>query len=162
MAPATGSTWDGASDRDLLLTIIDEGGPGSSKWQVIADKMQAKGYTFTKEACRQHFQKIRKESRSSNPGGPSPVRPGPIVPKTRAPKGTNSAKSTPRKGKSMTDSFATTNGSSNSFDDDDDDMITPSKRKRTVKEEFGVQSAPLFKIEGQGVETKPIDLDQDE
>jgi hypothetical protein len=48
MAPA-GSVWEHKSDKDLLLTIIDQ---GSLQWPTISDKMQAKGYTFTKEACR--------------------------------------------------------------------------------------------------------------
>ena len=51
MAPGA-STWDHASDKDLLLTIIDAGGPGAAKWAQICDKMTSKGYTFTKEACR--------------------------------------------------------------------------------------------------------------
>ena len=61
----------------------------------------------------------------------------------------------------MIDSFPTTNGFSD--DDDDEDMSTPAKRKRTVKyEEDGCQSAPLFKVEGQGTDEKPIDLERQE
>lgn len=50
MAP--GSIWDHAADKDLLLTIIDAGGPGAAKWEIVSSTMQGKGYTFTKEACR--------------------------------------------------------------------------------------------------------------
>ena len=66
----------------------------------------------------------------------------------------------------MTDSFQSTNGSAsgNGYDEEDDEeMTTPAKRKRTVKkEEDGSQTAPLFKIEGEGVEAKPIDLEHEE
>jgi hypothetical protein len=119
----------------------------------------------------QHFQKIRKEARSggSNNGGSSPVRPAPVFKVTKP---STSAKSTPRKPKSTTDSFQTANGSfstkngsfDNSYVDDDEEMTTPVKRQRTVKMEGqgNSQSAPVFKIEGQGVEHEPIDLENDE
>jgi hypothetical protein len=48
MAPQ-GSVWDHSADKDLLLTIIEE---GSFKWDIISAKMSSKGYTFTKEAVR--------------------------------------------------------------------------------------------------------------
>jgi hypothetical protein len=51
MAPRI-STWDHKSDKDLLLTIIEMGQLKSIMWPEIANKMVAKGYTFTKEACR--------------------------------------------------------------------------------------------------------------
>jgi hypothetical protein len=44
--------WDHRSDKDFLLAIIDEGSLKSIVWPIIAQKMQAKGYTFTHEACR--------------------------------------------------------------------------------------------------------------
>jgi hypothetical protein len=45
------SVWNYDSDVELLLTII-EVGDKSILWDKIAGKMQAKGFTFTKEACR--------------------------------------------------------------------------------------------------------------
>jgi hypothetical protein len=48
------SQWNHESDKDLLLTIIEEGQLKSIDWLLIAGKLQAKGkgYTFTNEACR--------------------------------------------------------------------------------------------------------------
>lgn len=88
-----------------------------------------------------------------------------------------SKKPTPRKSKSSANSFATTNASFSTKDgsfavegygngndynqDDEEEMITPAKRKRVTKMEENGQSAPIFKIEGQGEERKPIDLEKD-
>ncbi|XMA10337.1 hypothetical protein WAI453_003128 [Rhynchosporium graminicola] len=48
-----GSTWTGDADRDMLLTIIEEGGSGKSiPWPEVARNLQTKGYTFSHEACR--------------------------------------------------------------------------------------------------------------
>lgn len=53
MAPkAGGSQWDHKSDKDLLLSIIDNGALKGIDWKSIAEKMVAKGYTFSHEACR--------------------------------------------------------------------------------------------------------------
>ncbi|KAF8856287.1 hypothetical protein BDZ45DRAFT_561403, partial [Acephala macrosclerotiorum] len=73
------SQWNYEADRDLLLAIIDEGALKSVIWPKISEKMAAKGYTFTHEACRQHFQKIRKESKSAPKfaAGNSPPTPTP-------------------------------------------------------------------------------------
>jgi hypothetical protein len=46
------SQWDHKADKDLLLAIIENGDLKSISWPVIAGKMNAKGYTFTHEACR--------------------------------------------------------------------------------------------------------------
>jgi hypothetical protein len=105
----------------------------------------------------QHFQKIRKESRTSggNANGDSPS------PNKRA--NTNGVhKSTPRKSsKVQHGSFAQSQD-----DDDDEEMITPLKRKRTVKKEEGKEnggepSAYLFKMENAGPDGV-IDLETDQ
>jgi hypothetical protein len=122
----------------------------------------------------QHFQKIRKEARSGGgDGGDSPPRNS----ASRAPKANGSAKSTPRKSKSMTDSFSTDNtsfqtskgsfrnGNGHGYEDDDEEMTTPLKRKRLMKEEdFDNEgrNAPVFKMEGQGGQERPIDLENEE
>lgn len=70
----------------------------------------------------------------------------------------------------MTDSFATTNssfstgnGNGNVFDEDDDEeMTTPAKKRKVKKEEDVTQSAPVFKIEGNGFKERPIDLENDQ
>jgi len=46
------SQWDHKADKDLLLAIILNGELKSISWPLIAQKMQAKSYTFTHEACR--------------------------------------------------------------------------------------------------------------
>lgn len=115
----------------------------------------------------QHFQKIRNQARSggSNDGGSSPVQGNPRVSKP-----TSAKRSTPKKSKSTADSFSTPKSSfTQGYDyanneDDDDDMVIPTssnKRKRVMKMEGDGQSAPLFKVEGQGGERKPIDLDDE-
>ncbi len=110
----------------------------------------------------QHFQKIRKESRTSagnsNGDSPSPIK--------RA--NTNGVpKSTPRKN-SQASSKAQRSSFAQSYDDEDDEeeMSTPLKRKRTVKKEEGKengdeQSAYLFKMEDVGP-NGVIDLERDE
>jgi len=49
----TDERLDHKADKDLLLAIIEEGSLKNIIWPNISDKMQAKNYTFTKEACRQ-------------------------------------------------------------------------------------------------------------
>jgi hypothetical protein len=51
MAPQ-GSVWDHKADKDLLLVIIGEGQLKGINWSTVSEKLQAKNYTFTKEACR--------------------------------------------------------------------------------------------------------------
>ncbi|KAE9371970.1 hypothetical protein N431DRAFT_339252 [Stipitochalara longipes BDJ] len=146
------SQWDHKADKDLLLAIIENGDLKSISWPTIAGKMQAKAYTFTHEACRQHFQKIRKESRNGAGGG------GDSSPPKRSQ--TNGVhKSTPRKGSKAHGSFAET------INDDDEEELntTPSKKRKIFKKEEGKenseeQSAYQFKMEQGGV----IDLENDE
>jgi hypothetical protein len=129
--------------------------------------------TSADHTCSQHFQKIRREARngSGNDGSSSPIRNS--VPKVT--KANGSAKSTPRKPKSMTDSFSTKNSSfansngsfanGNGYEDDDEEMTTPVKRKRTMKDE-GLENdgrnALVFKQENQGGQESPIDLEHEE
>jgi len=49
------STWDAKADKDLLLSIIDDGQLKSINWPSISSKMKAKNYTFSNEACRYVF-----------------------------------------------------------------------------------------------------------
>jgi hypothetical protein len=50
MAP--GGVWDHKADKDLLLAIIAEGQLTGIIWPNVSEKMQAKGYNFSKEGCR--------------------------------------------------------------------------------------------------------------
>ncbi|KAK0127854.1 hypothetical protein ONS96_007355 [Cadophora gregata f. sp. sojae] len=158
------SQWDQKADRDLLLAIIDEGALKGIVWPKIALALQAKGYTFTHEACRQHFQKIRKQSsatNNANGNGTSNSTP------TASPK----KKATPRK----TPKAAANYGATMNDDDDDEDLPPPpsAKRKRVVKkEENGVgggvdeneRGSYQFKIEqlGGAEHAHVVDLEHDE
>jgi len=153
------SAWDHRSDKDLLLTIIENGNLVHIDWQSVSATMKSKNYTFSHEACRQHYQKIRKEARNSNGSSFST----PTKPNT-------SAKSTPasrRNGKGA-------NNHSFSNDDDEELLATPSnKRKRpTPKHEkaepedlggFLGQTAAQFKLEENNSDNyrSPIDLIND-
>ncbi|CZR53679.1 uncharacterized protein PAC_03559 [Phialocephala subalpina] len=136
------SQWDHKADRDLLLAIIEEGALKSVIWPTIAEKMNAKGYTFTHEACRQHFQKIRKESKSA--------------PKSAA--GNSPAAPTPRKRTSTTKTNGRTSNGTRSFSNDSEDFDTPSK-KRKFKEEVDFEQAYQFKAENPG---EVIDIEREE
>ncbi|KAL2066673.1 hypothetical protein VTL71DRAFT_2745 [Oculimacula yallundae] len=59
------SQWNGDADRDLLLAIIEDGSTKSINWPNVASTIQGKGYSFSHEACRQHFQKIRRNANAS-------------------------------------------------------------------------------------------------
>jgi hypothetical protein len=148
------STWDHKADKDLLLTIIEEGALKSIDWPNISARLTRKGYAFSKEACRQHFQKIRKDARANNEANSEA---------TSTPKrASNSlAKSAGNKGGKANGSFSY--GREN--DDDDEEMNTPTKRKRVTKVEkqedmagFNVQNAMLFKMEDMNGNRSPIDL----
>ncbi|RDL34004.1 uncharacterized protein BP5553_08372 [Venustampulla echinocandica] len=148
------SAWDHKSDKDLLLAIIENGVLKGIEWPKIAQKMTAKGYTFTHEGCRQHFQKIRKEARSD----PSPNPNSPVATPKKRPASSSKKVATPSKGKTFSDSFnstPTSKGNSFSFvkefdESEDDEIDTPQLnrvKKMKLENENGLQSAPLFKME---------------
>jgi len=144
------SNWDHKADKDLLLTIIEEGALKSIDWPNISARLAQKGYTFSKEACRQHFQKIRKDARANGEATPTPNRTS-----------NGLAKSAGNKGGKANGSFSY--GREN--EDDDEEMKTPTKRKRVAKLEkqedmasFNGQSAMLFKMEEMNGNGSPIDL----
>ncbi|KUJ09055.1 uncharacterized protein LY89DRAFT_741353 [Mollisia scopiformis] len=141
------SQWDAKADRDLLLAIIDEGALKSVLWPKIAQKMKDRGYTFSHEACRQHFQKIRKEAKSPS----------------------KSATSTPRKrstNDTPTSSFKSSSQKTNTTTSsilDDEDFETPTKKRKKnehpIKEEVDFQQAYRFKAENEG---EIIDIEREE
>ncbi|KAF3912002.1 hypothetical protein AA313_de0208783 [Arthrobotrys entomopaga] len=58
-------SWTIESEHKLLLTIIKLLNISQlPKWEDVSKEMQAQGLEFTPEGCRQHFQKIRKTSKS--------------------------------------------------------------------------------------------------
>ncbi|ESZ89456.1 hypothetical protein SBOR_10160 [Sclerotinia borealis F-4128] len=115
------SQWNHKADKDLLLAIIEGNNLKAIEWPMISEKLQKKGYSFTKEACRQHFQKIRKESRTGSPS---------------VSVNTTHATIPTKKRKSKAASFE------GGDEDEDDDEETPLKIKsKRVKKENGDQSA---------------------
>ncbi|KAI9647193.1 hypothetical protein NHQ30_003576 [Ciborinia camelliae] len=117
------SQWDHRADKDLLLAIIEGNNLKAIEWPAISEKLQKKGYSFTKEACRQHFQKIRKESRTGSPSVSTNTTPAATPAATPA-----------KKRKSKAASFED--------GDDDDEEETPTKVKsKRVKKENGNHSA---------------------
>ncbi|TVY88316.1 hypothetical protein LAWI1_G008397 [Lachnellula willkommii] len=154
------SIWKAESDSALLLEIIMTGDLKSLKWPAVSAALYKKGFSFTAEACRQHFQKLRKDYLGPNA---SPAK------RTKSNPGTPSKK--PKPTKSFVDlSNDTGNGNGNaessSFAHDDDDEefgVSPSplKRKREVKEEEEGQSAPRFKMEYADA-GRAVDLEQNE
>ncbi|CZT09227.1 uncharacterized protein RAG0_14059 [Rhynchosporium agropyri] len=185
-----GSTWTGDADRDMLLTIIEEGGSGKSiPWPEVARNLQNKGYTFSHEACRQHFQKIKRVAKqgstldptspADNNGGKSPF----IQRKLATPRKRSAVKKEAGLG-TPTRRLFTPIGPAHGFadmeDDDDDDELPPrsgrpgqpgAKRQRIVKQEEagydGDESrAYQFKTEQLGGPEHPehgaIDLERNE
>ncbi|KAI9774808.1 MAG: hypothetical protein M1840_000024 [Geoglossum simile] len=53
------SVWDVGQEKKLLLAIIDLTNPKPPQWPRVAEKL---GPQYTAEACRQHYQKIRRLS----------------------------------------------------------------------------------------------------
>jgi len=153
------STWDHKADKDLLLTIIEGQTLKSIDWKMVSAAMQQKSYTFSHEACRQHFQKIRKEARNSAGDG--------VFTPCKSSNGTKTTPASRRKASS----FANEDG------DDEEAFDTPTKKRKTKsakKEEtedmrglFG-QTAAQFKIEEfedgdeNGHTNAPIDLVNDD
>ncbi|EHK98899.1 hypothetical protein GLAREA_05576 [Glarea lozoyensis ATCC 20868] len=140
----TNTTWNHESDKDLLLTIIARGSLTSIVWKDIAAEMTALGYGFSHEACRQHFQKIRKQRRNALGTSSTP----------------SSSATTPKKRKTpdAPKTSATSKGNKNnttSVDVEDDDEgfeDTPTKKSKTAKVERGFLQAPIFKMEDTGRE----------
>ncbi|QSZ33747.1 hypothetical protein DSL72_005318 [Monilinia vaccinii-corymbosi] len=121
------SQWDHRADKDLLLAIIEGNNLKAIEWPVISERLNQKGYSFTKEACRQRFQKIRKESRTGSPAVSTNTTPAATQVKKR---------------KSKSASFEDVN--------EDDDEETPSKIKsKRMKKENANQSTPEL---GDGIE----------
>ncbi|RDW88083.1 hypothetical protein BP6252_00115 [Coleophoma cylindrospora] len=159
--------WDDRADKHLLFAIIEEGALKSISWQNVSDALNQKGYTFSREACRQHFQKLRRESRG-NRTNTTPTKPSKGTPTKQ---GTGSGKSKAQ--------FA-----SNDRNEDDDEesfpptpthlnysfASTPASKKRKVEkmeEEkprdlvYGGQNAAIFKLED-AEDAGVIDLERDD
>ncbi|KAF7900636.1 uncharacterized protein EAF01_007938 [Botrytis porri] len=122
------SQWDHRADKDLLLAIIEGNNLKAIEWPTISERLQKKGYSFTKEACRQHFQKIRKESRTGAPSASASTTPT-----------ATSAKKRKSKAASIEEG-----------PENDDDEETPSKNQsKRVKTESDDQSAAELGVENE-------------
>ncbi|KAG9236114.1 hypothetical protein BJ875DRAFT_457245 [Amylocarpus encephaloides] len=161
---AGGSTWNAESDKDLLLTIIARGNLTSISWPGIAATMASMNYTFTHEACRQHFQKIRRERQKSL--GISPA-------KATGKESSNSKSTTTPRKRAFSSKSSAKHANS---DDEEDFQDTPSKKKKKsspqMKKENAAMNTPRFKME-EGVEVgdeengvyfqeKLVDLENDD
>ncbi|TGO44392.1 hypothetical protein BCON_0529g00060 [Botryotinia convoluta] len=89
------SQWDHRADKDLLLAIIEGNNLKAIEWPTISERLQKKGHSFTKEACRQHFQKIRKESRTGSPSASTSTTPAATSVKKRKSKAASIEEETP-------------------------------------------------------------------
>ncbi|KAI9853154.1 MAG: hypothetical protein M1838_000010 [Thelocarpon superellum] len=117
------SPWDNTAELKLLLVIIELLNPKTPSWPLVAEKM---GPTFTNEACRQHFQKLKRESRNSaDPTTPSR---------------SNGAKTPTPKSK------AAKRQASVAQDDEELELLDDVPRMKKLKPD-PEQSAILFKIE---------------
>ncbi|KAF7956904.1 hypothetical protein EAE96_004228 [Botrytis aclada] len=124
------SQWDHRADKDLLLAIIEGNNLKSIEWPTISERLQTKGYSFTKEACRQHFQKIRKESRAGSASASA-----------SASTSTTPAATSVKKRKSKAASIE---------EGQDNDEETPSKiQSKRVKKESDDQSAAKLGVESE-------------
>ncbi|RAL66346.1 hypothetical protein DID88_006015 [Monilinia fructigena] len=120
------SQWDHRADKDLLLAIIEGNNLKAIEWPTISERLNQKGYSFTKEACRQHFQKIRKESRTGSPSASSNTTPA-VTPA--------------QKRKSKVASLK--EGNKDDDDDDDDESPSKNKSKRLKKENTKLSATHL-------------------
>ncbi|KAF5874268.1 uncharacterized protein Bfra_004275 [Botrytis fragariae] len=121
------SQWDHRADKDLLLAIIEGNNLKAIEWPTISERLQKKGYSFTKEACRQHFQKIRKESRTGSPSVSTSTTPAVTSVKKRKSK-----------------------AASIEEEQENDDEETPSKNQsKRVKKESDDQSAAELGVESE-------------
>ncbi|EMR90256.1 hypothetical protein ACHAPC_007103 [Botrytis cinerea] len=119
------SQWDHVADKDLLLAIIEANNLKAIEWSTIAHELQRKGHPFNNEGCRQHFQKIRKESRTSSPSASASTIPV-----------ATSAKKRKSKAASIEEG------------QEDDDEEAPSKiQSKRVKKESDNQSAAQLGVE---------------
>lgn len=115
------------------------------------------GWLQTNHTNSQHFQKIRRDYKGPSNGDESPSRPTSKGPK--ASKSTTSKTTPQKRGAAKKGSFE----DSSAQDDDEDELLHSAKRKRPMKpEDPEEQSAPVFKIEGEGRNGRAIDLVNDE
>ncbi|KAH8820585.1 hypothetical protein F5884DRAFT_55164 [Xylogone sp. PMI_703] len=114
--------WDNHSERDLLLAVIDEGSLKSIDWESVSRRMAAQGHSYSKEGCRQHFLKLKRES--GKRGGSS----------TSTPRKPRTPKSTKTSSKGTYDKNMSFDNADN--DDDEEDLMgqSPSKGQKVKRE----------------------------
>ncbi|KAI9784686.1 MAG: hypothetical protein M1816_000751 [Peltula sp. TS41687] len=141
------AVWDISRERRLLLHVIEITNPKPPSWAAVADLM---GDGFSAEACRQHYNKIKRETKGTTTATSTPT----ITPsKPKATKATTAkAKPASRKRKA-----------SEALEDDDEgvmkeDLKVPRARKFENVSDDGV---PTFKTEN-GDPNEPIDADEHE
>ncbi|KAI9763017.1 MAG: hypothetical protein M4579_000080 [Chaenotheca gracillima] len=139
--------WTQDQEFKLLLNIIGLTNPKPPNWQDVASAM---GNGFSKEACRQHFQKIKRETKSSKSSS------APTTPSKNGTPKTPTSKSTKRKAGAF----------SQDFDNVDDDATGPAdvyenrNPFKKMKAEVDTKDMALqFKTEH--ADTPVVDLEDD-
>ncbi|EMC97706.1 hypothetical protein BAUCODRAFT_463152 [Baudoinia panamericana UAMH 10762] len=132
--------WTDATDRQLLLTIIHLTAPQLPKWDEVAGLM---GEGYTAESVRQHFQKLRKDTKAQfgEPTTPNGNRASPAKSIARKRKAGSEAEGDTPTGKKLTGKgrkgkHAAQAGSDVDADGDDDEDLRSSPSKK-VKAEVG-------------------------
>ncbi|KAI9883814.1 MAG: hypothetical protein M1823_004398 [Watsoniomyces obsoletus] len=136
------STWSLQDNYKLLLAIVELNNVKTASWPIIAQKM---GGSYTAEACRQHYNKIKRDTASGK--GESSANSSPEKPKPAAP-GTGRKRKAAEAEVDDDAQVAVTNGRS-----------TRVKKERTPKKER-TQSAAVFKAEP--AEGELVDVDADD
>ncbi|KAI9842210.1 MAG: hypothetical protein M1837_007423 [Sclerophora amabilis] len=127
-------SWSQDQEFKLLLAIINLTNPKPPNWNEVAQKM---GCDFTKEACRQHFQKIKRDNKGA--GGSSSVPSTPV--KNRVAKTPTSQSSKRKKAPAAKPEDQDDDSTAPFIDLDGDD--SPAKKMKQEPE----LTAPQFKTE---------------
>lgn len=124
------NAWSLLDEKRLLFNIIEISGVKMPSWIAVSEKMDG---AYTAEACRQHFQKMKRESIKGDGSAKRKSKPG--TPKTPS-----------RKRKQL-------NGDA----EDDELTSTPSKIKKMKEEEEGVEPAVVHKIKDDDVKDDKLE-----
>ncbi|KAI9785468.1 MAG: hypothetical protein M1839_009209 [Geoglossum umbratile] len=132
------SAWDIGQEKKLLLAIIDLTNPKAPQWPHVAEKM---GNQYSAEACRQHYQKIRRLSSATGEAG------NVTSPSKRS-------ATTPVRGRKR--KLVANVNTNVTNDDSEQEMESPSKK---IKDEEVLSKACNLKIEEGSSAKQPIDLE---
>ncbi|KAI9873375.1 MAG: hypothetical protein M1830_000475 [Pleopsidium flavum] len=143
------ANWDAVQERKLLFAIIELTNPKPPSWQLVSEKM---GPGYSNEACRQHYQKIKRESKNGSSAPSTPRKPSTANGKTATPKSTKSTGSKRKQAESFDSTMQ---------DDDEEGFLASLKGSssgdcvsvngdgspKKVKLEASLQDGPVCKVE---------------